>query len=89
MAFTSAVLGTTVFGNKRVKWGTFTTSSTDTGGDISTGLTRVDMMLLQHSGASDVDDAPAVNETFPLSGGDVTIVHTTSADGYWLAIGDD
>jgi hypothetical protein len=47
------------------------------------------MMLLQHSGASDVDDAPAVNETFPLSGGDVTIVHTASADGYWLAIGDD
>jgi hypothetical protein len=89
MAFTSAVLGTTVFGNKRVKWGTFTTSSTDTGGDIATGLTRVDMMLLQHSGASDVDDAPAVNETFPLSGGDVTIVHTASADGYWLAIGDD
>ena len=89
MAFTSAVLGTTVFGNKRVKWGTFTTSSTDTGGDIATGLTRVDMMLLQHSGAYDVDDAPAVNETFPLSGGDVTIVHTASADGYWLAIGDD
>lgn len=89
MAFTSAVLGTTVFGNKRVKWGTFTTSSTDTGGDIATGLTRVDMMLLQHSGASDVDDAPAVNETFPLSGGDVTIVHTASANGYWLAIGDD
>ncbi len=89
MAFTSAVLGTTVFGNKRVKWGTFTTSSTETGGDIATGLTRVDMMLLQHSGASDVDDAPAVNETFPLSGGDVTIVHTASADGYWLAIGDD
>lgn len=89
MAFTSAVLGTTVFGNKRVKWGTFTTSGSDTGGDISTGLTRVDMMLLQHSGATDVDDAPAVNETFPLSGGDVTIVHTASADGYWLAIGDD
>lgn len=89
MAFTSAVLGTTVFGNKRVKWGTFTTSSSETGGDIATGLTRVDMMLLQHSGASDVDDAPAVNETFPLSGGDVTIVHTASANGYWLAIGDD
>ena len=89
MAFTSAVLGTTVFGNKRVKWGTFTTSSTDTGGDIATGLTRVDMMLLQHSGASAATDAPAVTETFPLSGGDVTIVHTASADGYWLAIGDD
>lgn len=89
MAFTSAVLGTTVFGNKRVKWGTFTTSSTDTGGDISTGLTRVDMMLLQHSGSAAAADAPAITETFPLSGGDVTIVHTTSADGYWLAIGDD
>ena len=89
MAFTSAVLGTTVFGNKRVKWGTFTTSSTDTGGDIATGLTRVDMMLLQHSGASVATDAPAVTETFPLSGGDVTIVTTKSADGYWLAIGDD
>ena len=89
MAFTSAVLGTTVFGNKRVKWGTFTTSSTDTGGDISTGLTRVDMMLLQHSGSAAAADAPAITETFPLSGGDVTVIHTTSADGYWLAIGDD
>lgn len=89
MAFTSAVLGTTVFGNKRVKWGTFTTSSTDTGGDISTGLTRVDMMLLQHSGSAAAADAPAITETFPLSGGDVTVIHTESADGYWLAIGDD
>ncbi len=89
MAFTSAVLGTTVFGNKRVKWGTFTTSSTDTGGDISTGLTRVDMMLLQHSGSAAAADAPAITETFPLSGGDVTVIHTASADGYWLAIGDD
>ena len=89
MAFTSAVLGNTVFGNKRVKWGTFTTSSTETGGDIATGLTRVDMMLLQHSGASAAADAPAVTETFPLSGGDVTIKHAESADGYWLAIGDD
>ena len=89
MAFTSAVLGTTVFGNKRVKWGTFTTSSTDTGGDIATGLTRVDIMLLQHSGSAAAADAPAITETFPLSGGDVTVIHTTSADGYWLAIGDD
>ncbi len=89
MAFTSAVLGNTVFGNKRVKWGTFTTSGTEEGGDIATGLTRVDMMLLQHSGASVATDAPAVTETFPLSGGDVTIVTTKSADGYWLAIGDD
>jgi len=89
MAFTSAVLGTTVFGNKRVKWGTFTTSGNDTGGDIATGLTRVDIMLLQHSGSAAAAAAPAITETFPLSGGDVTVIHTASADGYWLAIGDD
>ena len=88
MAFSSEVTRETVFGNVRIKWGTFTTSSTETGGDIETGLTRTHLLVVQQSGSSVTADAPVVNETFPLAGGDVTIVTTASADGYWLAIGD-
>ena len=86
MAFVSAVTRETVFGNVRIKWGTFTNDTT--GGDIATGLTRVHFLVAQHSGDATVASSPSVNETFPLSGGDVTIVTTASADGYWLAIGD-
>ena len=88
MAFSSEVTRETVFGNVRIKWGTFTTSSTETGGDIETGLTRVHFLVAQHSGDAAVASSPSVNETFPLSGGDVTIVTTESKSGYWFAIGD-
>lgn len=88
MAFESAVLqrGVSV-GNRRWAWGTFTNGAGDSGGDIETGLSRVEMLVPVHSGAAAVADAPSVNETFPLASGDVTIVTTAGADGYWLAIG--
>ena len=50
MAFTSAITGSTTFGNKKVTFGTFTTSSTDTGGDINTGLAMCEFIKLNYSG---------------------------------------
>jgi hypothetical protein len=87
MAFISAITEKTVFGNKRIHKGTFENTGGSTGGDIETGLQRVDFIHLQHSGASAVASAPAVNETLPLVGGAVTIVTTGDADGYWSAEG--
>lgn len=69
-------------------FGTFTNDSSDCGGDIETGLSYV-----YHFEASieDQSSAPStdvgINETFPLSGGAVTIVTTKGLDGTWLAKG--
>jgi len=87
MAFTSAITAKTVFGNKRVHFGTYTTDSTDTGGDINTGLRSCEAIFLQQMASAVTADAPVVNETLPVAGSAVTIVQTASADGYWMAIG--
>ena len=87
MAFSSATTETTVFGNKRVTYGTFTNAGGSTGGDIETGLDRVDAIHLVHSGTVVVASAPVVNETFPLASGDVTIVTVADASGFWIAYG--
>lgn len=86
MAFSSAVTLRTVFGNKRVHAGTFVGASV-AGGDIDTGLRSCEGILLQHSGAAVTADAPSVDETLPVAGNAVTIAITSSADGYWIAIG--
>jgi hypothetical protein len=87
MAFESAITGRTVFGNKRVHFGTFTNGASDAGGNINTGLRSCEAMLLQHGGAGAVASAPAVNETLPAAGSAITIVTTAGADGYWTAVG--
>ena len=86
MVFSSAITGKTVFGNKRVHFGTFTSGST-TGGDIDTGLSYVEFMKLQHTGSSVAASSPVINETIPLSSGTVTIVTTSSVNGIWQAEG--
>ena len=85
MALASSVTGSTVFGDLRVTYGTFTNDTT--GGDISTGLTSVFAMSVTAKGSSIVADAPPINETVPLAGGDVTVITTTSTTGYWVAYG--
>lgn len=86
MAFASAVTGRTAFKNKAVTYGTWTTDTT--GGDINTGLRSCEFITLQTSGNAVSADQSAVNETLPVAGGAVTIVCTSGADGYWLALGD-
>lgn len=89
MAFSNAVVaeGRTIMGDKRVVMGTFTNAGGDTGGDLDTGLSQIDCLMLTHTGSGTVASAPAVNETFPLSAGDPTIVTVDGADGLWIAIG--
>lgn len=87
MAFTTTITNQTVFGNKRVVMGTFVSDGGSTGGDIATGLQKVDNIILQHTGAAVVASAPVVNETLPLSGGNVTIVTVANTSGTFIAYG--
>ncbi len=86
MAFTSTILKKGMIpGSGRIHCGTWTTDTT--GGDINTGLLKCEAIFLQTSGAAVSADQSAVNETLPVDGSAVTIVCTSGADGYWLAIG--
>lgn len=89
MAFAYSVTQQTVFGNKKVKFGTYTNGSGDTGGDVVTGLSVVEHFQLQPKGSAVIATASVVNETFPLqnSTGAVTIVTADNEDGYWMAYG--
>jgi hypothetical protein len=86
MAFSSAISHKTVFGNKRVNFGTFTNGASDTGGDINTGLRSCEAMFLQ-AGGNTADKAAALNETLPVAGSAVTIVTAAGVDGSWMAVG--
>ena len=88
MAFTDTKVGSSIFGNKAVAWGTYASTNSDTGGDIDTGLHKVDAMFFSGSGAAVNADMPAINETLPCTGSAVTIVTTADATGFWFAIGD-
>lgn len=90
MAFSSAITESITIGDKKVTFGTFTTSSTDTGGDINTGLAMCEYIKLNYSGASAGATCPMVNETMVaggIAGNAITVVHAASADGYWWAFG--
>lgn len=89
MALSSSKLGESIFGNKRVTWGTYTDDGS-AGGDINTGLSRCDFIVLQPSGNAVETNAPSVNETFAANGFDgsaVTVVVDASSTGAWFAFG--
>lgn len=85
MAFSYTVTSNTVFGNKRIVFGSFTNGVSDTGGEVATGLKTVDFFIPI---GSSLPLTAQINETFPLSSGNVTIVTDPDLDGYWMAIGD-
>jgi hypothetical protein len=78
---------TTVFGNKRIVYGVYTSTAGDTGGDIDTGLKLVEFVSLQPKGSAILANEPVVNETLPLASSSVTIVTTANEVGSYLAIG--
>ena len=84
MAFAAAVTNKTVFGNKRIHYGTYGSS---TGGDVDTGLRKCEHMQLTNKGSAVDTGWAAVNESMPCDGSEVTIVHDSGATGYWMAIG--
>jgi hypothetical protein len=91
MAFTSTINNngaSDIAGTKRIVTGTFENTSGTAGGDIATGLRRVEFFSAQHTGSAVVASAPVANETFPLSSGVVTIVTVADADGIWFAYGE-
>ena len=88
MAFSYTILGQTVFGNKRVVYGTFANAGGSTGGDIATGLDVCENITLQHTGSAVVASAPVANETFPLAGGVVTVVTVADTNGLFTAFGN-
>ena len=88
MAFSSAIVTKTVFGNKRVHFGTFTNASASSvGGSLNTGLRSCEELFLQHTGTPVTADAPVVNATMPLAGSAVAIITIKGGNGHWMAIG--
>lgn len=85
MAFTSTITGYSYWGSKRMNWGTWSTDTT--GGNIDTGLTMCEGIILQYTGEAVVADQPAINETLPIAGSAITIVVASGADGIWRAWG--
>lgn len=86
MALTQTIDGRTKAGDRWITWGTWTATSV-TGGDINTGLSIVETMMLTHLGSAVEAAVAVVNETFPMSGSAVTFVCSSSDTGLWLAIG--
>jgi len=87
VAFSYNVLRRTIIGNMRLVLGTYTNGSSDTGGNIDTGLRIVEFFAVQPTGSAVASNASVVNESFPVSGGVITIVTDSGQDGVWIAIG--
>ena len=87
MTFASAITGRDSTDSQMVRYGTYTSSASGTGGDINTGLTMCNHIQLAPTGSAVVTDAPVVNETLPIAGSAVTIVTTQDEEGYWRAWG--
>ena len=83
MTIVTTIIERTEFGNKKIVMGASTNDST--GGEIVTGLKRVEGFVLTSLGSSAVESS--VNETFPLEKGEVTIVTENNVDVSWIAIG--
>ena len=87
MAFTSSVDSYGILGDRRCTRGRFEQGGSDTGGDIDTHMTMVELLLFQIENATATADVPVVNETFPCDGRAVTIVTPAGVSGVWCAIG--
>lgn len=86
MAFAFTKTFDTVVGSKRIHGGTYTSTGGSTGGNIYTGLGKVDSFTLTQKGAAVVATKAVVNETLPLAD-PITIVTVANGAGYWKAIG--
>lgn len=89
MAFTSTITEESVFGNKRITWGTWDNGGGVTSGNIDTGLQICEFITLQPKGTGAIRVETGVDETLPCDGSAVTINLGASqdVDGYWWAFG--
>lgn len=86
MAFAFTIQKTLQGVNQKLVVGTYT-NATSTGGDIKTGLSTCYSMVLTPNAAA-VTNAHVTNETFPVSGGEITIVTGNNESGQFFAVGD-
>ena len=82
MAFVSTLSASSVIGNLRIRWGTFTNTDADKGGDIATGLSSVVGFMVIPTG-----HVGNTQPKYSASGGTVTLVTDYDEDGNWFAIG--
>ena len=66
-------------GNRRATFGTFTQASGDTGGDIATGLTKVESFMITTEVVTTSESSGTVTVTTQDPG--------TDQSGYWMAFG--
>lgn len=86
MAIANTIIRRTVIGNLRLVLGKSVLSDGTNTGDVETGLSRVEHFNIETSGSA--QKGTSVNETLPLSSGDVTIVsESNDATVYWMALG--
>lgn len=83
MAFSTAISGTSVHGNHRVSWGTWTNSTNaDSGGAITTGLNAVFGFSLVPT-----NNVGTTMPNYSASAGTVTLVTDNGVNGNWYAFG--
>lgn len=87
MGFSYTREGSYYSGRKKVAYGTYSSSGGSTGGDIITGLNRVDVFNRTAGDSSVESDEGVANADFPLASGTVTIVTIANEDGTWEAKG--
>ena len=76
----------TVFGNKRVHFGR--AAGSGTGGEIDTGLRLCEWIGLTAMKITVVADAVTLDETLPMAGSAVTVIHTAGCSYiYFMAVG--
>ena len=86
MAFTFSKTDEFVAGDLRFTMGTFTSAGGSTGGDIYTGLQKVEALRLTHKSDAAVATFPVINETFPKAD-PITVVTAANGVGWWIAMG--
>ena len=82
MTFTNTIIARGVMGDLRYVIGS--TANDSTSGEVVTGLSRVSAFIpvVLDSSVGEI----AVDETFPLSSGSVTVVTESSKSFVWIAI---
>lgn len=92
MALTNTIVSKTVFGNKRIRYGTFTKTYAGTNEEFNTGLKRVDYFDLQitGSGTGEANRYRISSGTaFPLNTGIVGVYFESGTfTGIWKADGN-
>ena len=85
MTFTSTITRKMMLEDRKLHYGTYTSSAGGTGGTIDTGLRYIDFAWCQPIGTA-VQGTPAVT-ALPCDGNSLTIKTDSNVTGVWVAVG--